>query len=101
MTVTHNAMNDSVFPEQNDLARGAHEPFAIFSLPPCVFIISEFLHRAANSDSSMRDSSTNKMVLVSACRNGYSACLEQGMLKVVNEVRRVLNPNTQANEILR
>jgi hypothetical protein len=94
-------MNDSVFPEQNNLARGAHEPFAIFSLPRWVLIVGEFLYRATNSDSSMRDSSAHEMVLVSACRNGNSACLKEGMLKVVDEVRRILNSNTQANEIFR
>lgn len=94
-------MNDSVFPEKNDLARGADEPFAIFSLPHWVRIVSEFLHRAADGDSSMTDSSADEMVLVGACRNGNSACLKQGVLKVVDEVRRILDPNTQANEILR
>jgi len=94
-------MNDSVLPEQNNLARSAHEPFAIFSLPPWVLVVGEFLYCAANSDSSVRDSSAHEMVLISARRNGNSACLKEGMLKVVDEVRRVLDPNTQANEILR
>jgi hypothetical protein len=101
MTVTHNTMNDGVFPEQNNLARSADEPFAIFSRPRWVPIVSEFLHRAANGDPSMGDSTTDEMVLVSAYRNGDSARLKQGMLKVVDEVRRVLNSNTQSNEILR
>ena len=94
-------MNDSVFPEQNNFSRGAHEPFAIFSLPRWVLIIGEFLYRAADSDSSKGDSSAHEMVLVGTCRNGNSARLKEGMLKVVDEISRVLNPNTQANEILR
>ena len=94
-------MNDSVFPEQNNLARGAHEPFAIFSLPRWVLIVGEFLDRATNSDSSMRDSSAHEMLLVSACRNADSTCLKEGMFKIVEEVRRILNPKTQANDILR
>lgn len=94
-------MNDSMFPEQNDLARGADKPFTIFSPPHWLRIISEFLHRAANGSSSMTDSSTDKIVMVGACRNGDSTCLKEGMLKVLDEVRRVLDPNTQANEILR
>lgn len=104
MSVTHHAMNDSVFPEQNDFARGADEPFTIFSLPHLphwLRIVSEFLHRTANGASSMTDSSTDKIVMVRACRNGDSTCLKEGMLKVIDEVRRVLDPNTQANEILR
>jgi hypothetical protein len=76
MTVTHNTVNDSVFPEQNDLARGADEPFAIFSLPHWVRIVSEFLHRAANGYSSMTDRSADEMMLVGACRNGNRACFE-------------------------
>ena len=90
-----------MFSEQDNLSWRADEPFAIFSFPPWMLIIGEFLYRATNSNSSASIRGAHKLVLVSAHRDGDRPGLEESVLKVIYEVHRVFDANTQANEVLR
>ena len=93
-------MNNGMLSEQDDLSWCANEPYTVLSFPRRMLIISKFLHCAANSDSSAGESGANKLVLISACRDSDCPGLEEGMFKVIDEVHRVFDANTQANEVL-
>jgi hypothetical protein len=94
-------VNNGMFSKQNNLSWRADEPFAILSFPRRMLIIGEFLDCAANSDSSAGIRGAHKLVLVSARGDGDSPGLEESMLKVIDEVHRIFNTNTQANKVLR
>lgn len=94
-------MNDSMLSEQDNFSWRADEPFAILCFPRRMLIVGEFLYCAANSDSSARERSAHKLVLISSGRDSDSPGLEERMLKIIDEVYRVFDTNTQANEVLR
>lgn len=100
MAVTHNTMYNGVLSEQDNLSWCADKPFAILLFPRWTFVISQFLHCTANSGSSARNGRAHKLMLISAGGNCDSSGLEKGMLKVIDEVHRVFDTNTQANKVL-
>jgi hypothetical protein len=94
-------VNNGMFSEQDNFSWRADEPFAILSFPRGMLIIGEFLYCATNSDSSASIGGAHKLVLVSARGDSDSPGLEESVLKVIDEVHRVFDTNTQADEVLR
>ena len=90
--LTYDPMNDSMFSEQDDLARSADEPLPIVSRPSSTgFAKRQLLDSATNGNG-------NADVVV--CRKCNCTGIYQGMTEIVQQIRGVLNSNAQADQIL-
>lgn len=87
-------MHDCVLAKEDDLARGADEPLPVLAGPGRVrvrIVQRELLDGAANRV-------RKAYVVICGERDGTS--IEEGMLQVVNEIRRIFDTNAKADEIL-
>lgn len=91
--VTHNAMYDSMLSEQDDLPRCADEPLPVAPMRCSAGLTKrELLNGTAYG---VRDTH----VVVSGERD--CAGFHEGMTEIIKQIRRILDTDTQADEILR
>ena len=89
---TYDAVYNSMFSEQDNLARSADEPLPIVSRPSGTgFAKRQLLDSATNGNG-------NADVVV--CRKCNCTGIYQGMTEIVQQIRGVLNSNAQADQIL-
>ena len=85
-------MNNSVFSEQDDLARGTNEPLQIL----LAAVEIQIVHCTTQC---IRVGDSHILVLSSIQFDGTS--FHEGMLEVADKILWVFNPNAKADEVLR
>ena len=88
-------MNNRMLAKQNHLSRGTYQPLSFGDFA----IQSQLLNCLTNGFSGTRIDHANESVLNGAELD--SACGDKRTLEIIQEVTRILNADTQTNEVLR